>query len=187
VNQYFTAPISDPAVVTLYQPFADQFVTGGGWIVDPGYNNLPVAISSVNNHGNFGFTVKYKNGSTPQGQAVYVFRGADGYDYVVKSNSWSGGFLGFSGANLNQASFSGKSNVTVINPTTGQAVLGLGGGNYTYKIDVVDYGPGSTDTFDISVYQPSGSMLYHQTGTSSSPLMLGGGGNGGGNIVVHAK
>jgi hypothetical protein len=46
-------------------------VTGGGWIVDPSFTNR---------HGNLGFTVKSKNGTTPLGQSVYVFRGADGND-----------------------------------------------------------------------------------------------------------
>jgi hypothetical protein len=187
VNGFFAGPDSVPSVVTLYQPIADQFVTGGGWIVDPGTNNTPVGISPTNNHGNFGFTVKIKSGTTPQGQSVYVFRGADGYDYVVKSNSWSGGFLGFLGASLNQATFGGRCNVTVINPTTGLALSGLGGGNYSFKIDVVDNGPGTTDTYAITVTQPNGSTLYHQAGTAVSQLLLGGGGNGGGNIVVHGK
>jgi hypothetical protein len=179
-NNYFTCPQSDAAVVTVYQPLADKFVTGGGWIVDPGYQNKPVAISSLNNHGNFGFNARFKKGSTtdPQGQAVSGFRGADGYAYVVTSNSWPGGVLAF--PSLTTSGFNGKANVTVINPATGLAVTGLGGGNYTFRVDVTDNGsPGSTDKYALSVYTPTGA-LYHQSGTALSQITL-----GGGNIVVH--
>jgi hypothetical protein len=170
-NPYFTATDSDPVVLTVYQPATDKFVTGGGWITDPSAN-----VSTQNQHGNFGLTVRYKSGTTtPQGQAVYVFRGNDGYDYVVKSNSWTGGGLSFG---TNTSSFSGKANLTAINPSTGLAVSGIGGGNYTYRVDVTDNGS-TGDTYAISVYTSTGT-LYHQAGTTASQLPL-----GGGNIVIH--
>ncbi len=172
-NGYFTAPDSDPVVMTVYQPATDKFATGGGWITDPSSNT-----SAQNKHGNFGMTVRYKNGTTtPSGQSVYVFRGADGYDYVIKSNSWTGGGLSFG---TNTASFSGKANVTAIDPRTGLAVSGIGGGNYTYRVDVTDNGS-TGDTYAISVYTPTGT-LYHQAGTTSASGQLR---LGGGNIVVH--
>jgi hypothetical protein len=124
----------------------------------------------------WGLTVRYKNGTTtPSGQSVYMFRGADGYDYVVKSNSWTGGGLSLGNKT---ASFSGKCNVTAIDPTTGLAVSGIGGGNYTYRVDVTDNGS-TGDTYAISLYTPTGT-LYHPAGTTGSQLLL-----GGGNIVVH--
>jgi PKD repeat protein len=173
-DAYFKPAAADPVVVTVYQPTTGIFATGGGWVTDPGFQNKPVPISPQNNHGNFGFNVRYKSGTTrPQGQAVYVFRGADGNDYIVKSNSWQGGGAAFT---TTTASFSGKANVTVIDPSTGLQVAGLGGGNFTFRIDVTS---GETPTFAISVYDPSGA-LYHQAGTTSSQLPL-----GGGNIVVH--
>jgi hypothetical protein len=204
-NDYFTAPDSDPAVVTVYQPSTSQFATGGGWIIDPGLNSLPVAVSSANQHGNFGFSVKYKSGTTPQGQAVYVFRGSDGYDYVVKSNSWSGGGLTFgtlssgtfSGASV--VSFSGKCNINVINPANGQVVSSSG--NDTYRVDATDGSAiGEPDFYAITVYTGNGT-IYHQAATAPTPpatwntnttlqtsqLQLGGGGNGGGNLTVHSK
>jgi hypothetical protein len=46
---------------------------------------------------------------------VCVFRGADGYDYIVKSNSWQGGGAAFTATTTG---FSGKATVTVINPAT---------------------------------------------------------------------
>jgi hypothetical protein len=172
-NSYFTAADSDPAVVTVYQPATDKFATGGGWVTDPS-----PAVPPQDKHGNFGLTVRYKSGTTtPSGQSVYTFRGTDGYDYVIKSNSWTGGGLSFG---TNTASFSGKCNVTAINPATGLPVMGIGGGNYTYRVDVTDNGA-TGDTYAISVYTPAGT-LYHQAGTTGSQLPL-----GGGNIVVHTK
>jgi hypothetical protein len=170
----FTAVATDPVVLTVYQPAPGAFATGGGWVVDPGYQSRPVAISAQNNHGNFGFNVRYKSGTTPQGHAVYVFRGADGYDYVVKSNSWQGGAAAFTAGTT---AFTGKATVTVVDPATGAVVPGLGGGNYTFRVDAT---AGASPTYAISVYDPSGT-LFHQAGTSASQLPL-----GGGNIVVHS-
>jgi MBG domain (YGX type) len=177
-NSYFAAPDSDAVVITVYQPTTGMSATGGGFVIDPGYQNLPVAISPKNQHGNFGFNVRYKSGTTPMGQMVYTFRGADGYDYIIKSNSWQSGGLSFA---TNTASFNGKGNVTVLDPTTGQPVLGLGGGNLTYRVDVTDNGKPSADTYAISVYTATGS-LYHQAGTTATQLLL-----AGGNLAVHTK
>lgn len=173
-NSYFSAPDSDPVVLTVYQPATDKFATGGGWVTDPS-----ATVSAANKHGNFGFTVRYKSGTSPAGQAVYVYRGKDGYNYVVKSNSWQNGGLSF-GANT--VSFSAKCNVAVIDPATGTQVTGLGGGNFSFRVDAIDNGsPGSADTYAIAVYTPTGA-LYHQAGLTSNQLVL-----GGGNIVVHTK
>jgi hypothetical protein len=170
-NSWFTAADSDPVVLTVYQPATDKFATGGGWVVDP-------QGAAANRHGNFGFTVRYKSGTNPSGQAVYVYRGTDGYNYVIKSNSWQGGGLAFG---TNTVSFSAKANVTVINRATGLAVSGLGGGNYTFRVDATDNGsPGSSDSYAISVYAPNGS-LFHQAGTTGSQLVL-----GGGNVTIHS-
>jgi hypothetical protein len=168
----------------VYQPATDMHASGGGWIVDPGYQNLPVAISGTNQHGNLGFTVRYKKGTTnPQGQAVYTFRGVDGYTYVVKSNSWIGGGLAF-GTTADGApftGFSGKANVTALD-STGAPATGLGGGNMSFRVDVVDNAPpGASDTYAISVYTSAG-KLYHQAGTQATPIAL-----SGGNLTVHSR
>lgn len=171
-NAYFTAPNSDPVVITVYAPATDKFATGGGWVTDP-------SGSAANRHGNFGFTVRYSKNGSPAGQAVYVYRGTDGYNYVIKSNSWTGGGITFPASNT--VSFSAKANVTVIDRATGLAVTGLGGGNYTFRVDATDNGaPGSTDTYAITVYAPNG-VLFHQAGTTGSQLGL-----GGGNVTVHS-
>jgi hypothetical protein len=96
---------------------------------------------------------------------------------VIKSNSWTGGGLAFG---TNTASFSGKANVTAIDPKTGLPVPGIGGGSYTYRVDVTD-NDSTGDTYAISVYTPTGT-LYHQAGTTGSQLPL-----GGGNTVVHTQ
>jgi hypothetical protein len=182
-GQYFKA-VSDAVVLTVYQPATDMNASAGGWIVDPSYQNLPVAISSANRHGNLGFTVRYKKGTTtPQGQAVYIFRGVDGYTYVVKSNSWLGGGLAFGTTSLGAAftGFSGKANVTAFS-SDGQPVTGIGGGNMSYRVDAVDNASlGTPDTYAINVYTSAG-KLYHQAGTQGSPVAL-----GGGNVVVRSR
>jgi hypothetical protein len=169
---YFTAADSDPAVLTVYQPTTGEFATGTGWITDPSPQ-----VSTQSSQGNFGFSVRCKSGTTPSGQSVYSFRGRDGNNYTIKSNSWSGGGISFG---TNTASFSGKANVTAINPSTGLPVSGIGGRNYTYRIDVTHNGT-IGDTYAISVYTPTGA-LYHQAGTTSKQLTLRGGG-----IVVHTQ
>jgi hypothetical protein len=106
---------------------------------------------------------------------VYIFRGSDGLDYIVKSNSWQGGGLAIVGAT---SRFAGKANVSVIDPRTGLAISGLGGGNYAYRVDVTDDPTG--DTYAITVYTPLGT-LYHQAGLPLRQLPL-----GGGNTVIHS-
>ena len=173
-NAFFTAPDSYPVVLTVYHPVAGRYAVGAGWIVDPSFQNKPVAVSATNNHGYFGFAVSYKaDGKSPQGQVNYVFRGADGYDYLIKSTSWTGGGLAFG---TTTSSFSGKASVVVINPVNGRVVSGLGGTTYTYRVDIVD---GSTDKFAISIYTSAGA-LYHQAGTTASPIAVGTGA-----ILVH--
>lgn len=164
-NGYFTGPNSDPVVVTVYQPSLQSFVTGGGWVHD---------FTDENDHANFGFSARYKKTGEPTGHLTYVLRGSDGYDYLVKSNSWQDGGLAIG---TDKASFAGKASVTVVDASTGLLVDGLGGGNYSYRVDVSD---GAEDGFSITVYSPSGA-LYHRAGTPSELLPL-----GGGNVVIHS-
>lgn len=58
-DAFFTGPPADPVVLTVYQPTTGTFATGGGWVVDPSYRNIPVAVSAENDHGNFGFNIRY--------------------------------------------------------------------------------------------------------------------------------
>ena len=128
-------------------------------------------MSPTKNKGTFGFAVSYKTGTTPQGVAIYSFRGNDGFDYLFTTTSWTGGGLSF-GTSTTTASFSNKCSVTVINPATRKVVAGLGGTNFTCRYDVTD---GPTDKFAMSAYTSAG-VLYHQVGTSTSEIAVGSGG-----------
>jgi hypothetical protein len=86
-DAYFQATASDPIVLTVYAPQPDTSAQDGGWVVDPGTGSIPVPVSAANPHGNFGFSVHYKSCTSAQGQSVYTFRGSDGYDYIIKSDS----------------------------------------------------------------------------------------------------
>jgi hypothetical protein len=68
--------------------------------------------------------------------------------------------------------------VTVVDPATGLAVPALGGGNFTFRVDVND---GTPDTYALSIYDSAG-KLYHQVGTTAAQLAV-----GGGNITVRTR
>jgi len=170
-NLYWKPSEVIQSILTVDYGSNERRVTGGGWIPDS---------QSANGKGNFGFTVNYNKNGAPKGSFVYVFRGKDGYNYVVKSNSWQGGGLSFSGTN--KAYFSGKCNVQKIDRTTGQVVESWGG--YRFAVDITDgdlNSPRTTDTIAISIFDSTGA-IWRQIGTPTSPIAL-----GGGNIVIHSK
>jgi len=143
-------------------------ITGGGWITDG---------QSANGKGNFGFTVSYsKNGGT-KGNFVYVYRGTDGYDYIVKSNSWQGGGLAFTGTNT--ASFTGKCVIQKVNRVSG--AIETSWGNSKFAVNIFDGDLNSaqkgSDTIAITFSDPSATISRT---ILTSTL-------GGGNIVVHSK
>ena len=98
---------------------------------------------------------------------------ADGYDYVLTSNSWTGGDLSITS---NRVSISGKATLTAYDPRTGHAVAGIGGGNYTFLVNAADNGAGSADTYSIVIRTPAAVVIH-----SVSQTLL-----GGGNVVVHS-
>ena len=67
--------------------------------------------------------------------------------------------------------------MTVTNPATGFVVPGLGGGNFTFRVDATD---GAPDRFALNLTTSSGA-LYHQVGTMAQQLAL-----WGGSIVQHS-
>jgi phospholipase C len=167
---YFEAPTSDVVPVTVYQPSAGSFVTGGGWVHDPGYLDRPVPIST-DDQGAFGLEARLRKDGTPSGSVTYVFAGADGNQYVVRSTGWQGGGLAVAG---NHATIAGTCDVTVMDQA----------GNFvsesadnSFRLDVTDVA--KADTFALSVYTPEGT-LYHRVGTPAGALGL-----GGGQVVVH--
>jgi hypothetical protein len=171
---YFAAPASDAVVLTVYAPTPGSFVTGGGWVHDPGYLDLPVPVSTADDRGNLGLTVKIKRDGLPSGHVAYAFRGADGNDYLIRSTSWQGGGLAITG---NRAVVAGRCAVTVVD-SSGSVVSQSG--NYTFRVDAVDAPTASQpDGYALSLFTPSG-VLYHRVGTPAQPLAL-----SGGNLVVH--
>ena len=74
---YFEAPASDVVPVTVYAPTTGTFVTGGGWVHDPGYLDRPVPIST-DDQGTFGLEARLRKDGTPSGNVTYVFAGREG-------------------------------------------------------------------------------------------------------------
>lgn len=171
-NGYWTASPVGMGVITVDYGSTTKRVAGGGWIADS---------QSANGKGNFGFTVNYQKTGTPKGNSVYLFRGIDGFNYLVKSNSWQGGGLSFF-QDPSKASFSGKCVVQKIDPATGQIVQSWG--NYRFIVDIVDgdvLNPRAADRYAITILDSS-SAVWRQIGTRSSPIAL-----GGGNVAIHSK
>jgi hypothetical protein len=107
-----------------------------------------------------------------------MYRGTDGYNYQVKSNSWAKGTLQFTGANT--AYFTNKCTVKKINRATGELVEG--GGTYTCTVDITDgdlTNPRTPDKFALTILD-SGGNVWKQLGTPKSQIPI-----GGGNVVVH--
>jgi len=175
-NGYWTADPIGMGVLNVAIGSNDQQTSGGGWVPDD---------ASINGHGNFGFTVKADKGA-PKGSSIYIFRGSDGFNYVVKSTAWQGGFLNFStepGTNiLNRSSFKAKCTVQKIDRSTGQLVQSLG--NYTLTVDASDgdlLSPRQADAYAITILDSNG-VIWRRVGTNTSLVPL-----GGGNVIVKAK
>jgi hypothetical protein len=169
-NGYWTSQpnTGDMTVLCLDYGSADKRVTGGGWIADP---------MSRNGKGNSGFTVNYQKSGSPKGNMVYVYRGLDGYDYIVKSNSWVGGGLTFY-ADPSRATFSGKCNVQKIDPLTGMSVASWG--NYSFTVDIMDGDqllPKQPDQYGITILD-NNNLIWRQL-----PRAI----MGGGNVTVFSK
>ena len=165
-NEYWTGTLVDD-LLNVISGTGSKMVTGGGWIQD---------LLSINGKGNFGFTVNYQKNGAPKGHFVYLWRGSDGYNYLVKSNSWSDGGLTFKDAK--SAYFIGRCTIQRIERTTGiETTLG----NYRFRVDIFDgdlMSPRVADTFALKIWNPADSSIYRQIGTSTL---------GGGNIIIHSK
>jgi hypothetical protein len=175
-NGYWTANPVGLGTINVAVGTNDQQTSGGGWVPDS---------QSANGHGNFGFTVKGANGN-PKGNSIYIFRGLDGFNYIVKSTSWAGGFLNFStepGTSIsNRSSFKGKCVVQKVDPATGAVVQSFG--NFSFTVDTRDgdlLTPRSYDAYAITIVDNNG-MIWRRVGTNLALLPL-----GGGNVMVKAK
>ena len=173
-NGYWTANPVGMGVVNVAIGSNDQQTTGGGWISD-----------GANGRGNFGFNVRVDKGS-PKGSSTFIFHGTDGFNYIVKSNSWAGGFVNFSaepGTNiLNRTSFKAKCQVQKVDAATG--VILSTNGNYTLTVDARDgdlLTPREGDAYAITILDNNG-LIWRRFGTNTSLIPL-----GGGNVAVKAK
>ena len=119
--------------------------------------------------------MSYSKQTSPRGQASYSWRNrSNGFDYVVRSNSWSGGALVF---DRSKVTLVAKANLTVIDPATGLVVPSLSGGNYEIKVVAVDNGNGgTTDTYAVTIKNPSGATVHAVSAVNLT----------GGNITVHS-
>jgi hypothetical protein len=175
-NGYWSANPVGLGTINVAIGSNDQAANGGGWVAD---------LATANGRGNFGFTVRNDRG-TPKGNSIYVFSGTDGFDYIVKTNSWQGGFLNFApepGTTiLNRSSFKGRCTVQKIDRSTGAVVQSLG--NYTMIVDARDgdlLTPSQNDGYAVTILDNTG-VIWKSVGTGSAPLPL-----GGGNVMVKAK
>lgn len=165
-NAYWKASPVDVATITVDLGSTDRRVTGGGWVYDAG---------SATGKSNFGFTVSPAKNGTPRGNSIFVLRSTDGFDYVVKSTSWQGGGLSFSGNPATKASFSGRVTVQKIDRATGEVVGSFG--NYRMTVDVWDgdlLTPRAADRYGITVIDTQG-QVWHQVGAINAPAQVGGG------------
>lgn len=175
-NGYWTADPIGLGTINVAIGTNETQTNGGGWVPDAG---------SANGKANFGFSVKGANGS-PKGNSIFIFRGTDGFNYIVKSTSWAGGFLNFSTepstSILNRTSFKGKCVVQKVDPTTGAVVASFG--NFSFTVDARDgdlLTPRSFDAYAITILDNNG-VIWRRVGTNIALLPL-----GGGSVMVKAK
>jgi len=170
-NSYWTQSEIGEGILDVVLGSNEQRVTGGGWIPDS---------LSANGKDNFGFTVSYNKNGAPKGNFLFMFRGKDGYNYQVKSNSWAKGGLSFTSTNT--AYFTAKCTIQRIDRITG--IAESLGGDYTFAVTIKDgdlMNPKTPDTFAVTIFDSSHN-IWKQVGTASSQITL-----GGGNMVVHSK
>jgi hypothetical protein len=212
-NGYYAA--DHPCVAIQVSDPGTGFVTGGGFIADPGQS--PTATQGYRD--NFGFEVKFLKNGNLQGNSLYIYRtvtnlGALGvvgapnanraYNFIIKSNAMTS--LQQTGGSNGQctptapcyASFSGKSNVSAVDQVTGTTYAidaSLIGNQQYFSVDVTDKSePGSPstppqDSYAIRVWTSAGD--FYNAGTmgtwSSGPTFTPGTQIvlSGGNIQVH--
>jgi len=168
-NNYWTQNPYGEGILHVEAGTNEQRVTGGGWIAD---------VQSANGKDNFGFTVNYNKNGAPKGNFLFMFRGTDGYNYQVKSNSWAKGGLSFTG--VNGATFTAKATIQKIDRLTG--IAESLGGSFIFSVNIKDGDltkPTTPDTLAITIFNPDNS-IWKQVGTVASQITL-----GGGNVTVH--
>lgn len=179
-NPYWTAQPVGTGVLSITVPTTDKRSTGGGWVADP---------ASKDGKAIFGFAVKLdKSDGRVKGHSAFIFRGTDGYIYAVWGIDWQGGYLKFSNepgvtpAVATRSNFKGRCFVLKLNPESGRIVSLLT--NYSFEVFTKDgnlLNPRQADAYAITVRDGNG-QIWHQVGSSTSPVAL-----GGGNITNKSK
>jgi hypothetical protein len=171
-NTYWTpADIGESSVTVDFGSTARR-VTGGGWVAD---------TESRNGKGNFGFTVAPQRNGTIKGQAVYMFKDAQGFTWKVKTTSWQSGSLTYY-SDPGRATFVGKAVVQKID-ANGNVVESYG--NWSIVVGIFDGGSGRTaDRYGIEIKRADGTVWRTIPGGAN---VLAGEGRaiGGGNIIVY--
>jgi hypothetical protein len=161
-------------VLNITTPTNEQRSNGGGWVPD---------ATSADGKAHFGFTVSLGGGKNPalKGNSTFFFHGLDGFDYLVKGNSWQGGYLQFSAEPgvtplvYTRSNFKGRCNVQKIDPATGEVVQSWG--NFTFEVFTKDgdpLTPKQPDAYAIIVWDGA-AAVFHQVGSRTSLVTLGGG------------
>jgi hypothetical protein len=203
IGNYTRDQGDDDTMIMVALPFASNFITGGGYLINTA-TTAGTYAGDATRKTNFGFNVKYnKGGSNLQGNLNVIDRQGNRV-YQFKSNSltslgvqyWdttkNGGAGGWAlvpgGACANNynaspqcpiaATFQGKANLSDV---TLPAAISLGG-NLTLQVALTDKGePGSFDTIAITVSNGSSLLLSSMwNGTQTVQKAL-----DGGNLVVH--
>ncbi|MET0622173.1 MAG: Ig-like domain-containing protein [Pyrinomonadaceae bacterium] len=179
-NKFWAAEPAGLGVLNVAVPSDELRSGGGGWVAD---------ALSANGKANFGFNVSPgKKDGQVKGNFTLVFRGTDGFNYVVKSTTWNDGQLQFaaepgtSPAVYTRSELKGRCNVQKIDPATGQAVASFG--NYSFEAFTSDgdlLSPKQADAFAFVVRDAAG-QVWHRAGARDSLVTL-----GGGNITNKAR
>ncbi len=74
-------------MLNITVPTNEQSASGGGWVPDP---------TSASGRARFAFCVVGTKSGQPKGNVSFSYKGADGFTYLIKSNSWQNGYLQFS-------------------------------------------------------------------------------------------
>ncbi|MBW6492295.1 MAG: M6 family metalloprotease domain-containing protein [Lentimicrobium sp.] len=86
-GNYYCGEIETPVTVTIGMP-GGEYVTGGGHINMTNSSGLYPGMNNAGKHMNFGLVMKWnKSGKNLQGKVNVIYRGADGYNYQIKSNA----------------------------------------------------------------------------------------------------
>jgi hypothetical protein len=164
----------EDACLTVDYGSTERRVTGGGYVP---------SLLSRNEKSNFGLTVGFNKNGSLKGNSIYMVRGTDGFNYLVKSTAWTNGELTFTkdgSGKLSRARFSGKGIIQKIDANVGEVVSSTG--NVTFVVDLFDgdlYTPKQRDQYAIRVILQNGTQWW---GSSATLQQL-----GGGNVTIFGK